>query len=210
MIHLLVPTIRDKEFYLPAQGLTGTVVFDKKPGGYWTALNRMIYKNNPSRFVWLADDIEPHDDWLIQLEKCWKKNVQHNLGLVVCNDEVTRDAGAPFAMTTQAWLYVLFGVPYFPPSFHHYFLDTLIADRSKDLGRYYFCKKSVIEHMHWTSGKGKYDEVYENNRVFRELDKHQKDLFDERWIKSEKQLAFERLKHEIDRQERIVNTRNIE
>lgn len=160
--------------------LVVNVVMDREPGGYWKALNRMIRKYQPRRFVWLSDDCRPKPGWFIDLLECWHHNIPDNYGgLIVANDLYIRDAGAAFAMTSPDFLKVIFGKPRFPGAFVHNYLDTLIADRAKDLGRYFFCEESIVEHLHWKNGKAPYDEFYE--RVRGTGDKAVKDRMDAEW-----------------------------
>lgn len=153
--------------------------------GYWRALNQAISEISWSEpFVWLADDINPEGWWAEVAMEEYAKKFPFGLGLLVLNDLNVRQGGAAFGVITKAWLYVLFGVPRFPDEFAHNFLDTIVANCSKDLGRYYFCEKAVVEHLHPVVGKAEDDAVYkENRRRSKENgDKKIKDQFDQMWI----------------------------
>ena len=198
-LHILLPSVRPGglELYERLQeecSPLATVVMDRKPGGFWKALNRMISHHKPERFVWLADDCEPKEGWLENLIGCWKDKFPDDYGLAVCNDLVVMQGGAAFAMTTPQWLSILFGNPWFPKEFGHKYLDTIIADRSKDLGRYFFCKNAVAEHNHYLFGKAEMDTVYENNLKRGLGDKRIKDDMDNQWKFGGKEDAIDRMK----------------
>ena len=97
-------------------------------------------------------------------------------------------------MTTPRWLYVLFGEPSFPRRFGHQYLDTLVADRSKDLDRYFFCANALVEHMHPRLGKANIDKTYRINRGRSYGDKERKDAMDDEWRKGEIGEARKRLR----------------
>lgn len=199
MIYIFLPSIRNKGYALCerlSQDHSSNdvhVVMDRKPGGFWVALNRMVARYKPERFVWLSDDCDPHDSWLEALTKCWDENFSDGLGLVTCDDLHIRYAGAAFAMTTPAFMYVIFGARLFPGEFSHHFLDTLFADRAKDLGKYHFCENSVVEHLHWKIGKSPLDDVYKKTQKDRPQDKLLKDAMDREWLEFERENALARL-----------------
>jgi hypothetical protein len=146
--------------------------------GYWKCLNEFLPSDWKVPFVWLADDIRPEGNWLLHAQECWKRHCPDGLGLVVLNDGKVNHGGACFGMTTPRWLYVLFGKSSFPRRFGHLYLDTLVADRSKDLDRYYFCPNSMVEHLHPRLGKADVDETYLLNRNRSRGDKELKDSMD--------------------------------
>jgi len=169
--------------------------------GYWDVLNECIEPLEMREpFVWLADDIAPQEGWFEQAVDCFQDNFPKGLGLVVLNDLHLKDGGAAFGMTTKAWLYVIFGYPRLPYLFGHGLLDTLIADRSKDLGRYYFCEEAVMEHLHHSIGKSEDDEIYQNNRrrAKRFRDKAHKDNMDMNWEVIERKYAQKTLQEMLD------------
>jgi len=173
-----------------------------KEYGFWNALNEAIESLDwYTPFMWLADDIKPQAGWIETLNNFYERSCSSGLGLVVANDMILKDYGAIFAVITKAWLYVLFGIPRFPSEFGHSFLDTLIADRSKDLGRYYFCYDAVVEHMHPSKGKAKVDDVYIGNAKYatKKNDKNTKDFHDIAWMSGEKINAEQRLKEMVDK-----------
>lgn len=197
MTYVFLASIRPKgrellEFLQQQCAEHARVVFDDKPGGYWRALNRMLRTYNPKRFVWLSDDCEPKDGWINILIERWENEFKDDLGLLVCNDKFLKHGGAAFAMTSPTWLYVLFGRRRFPGRIKHYFLDSLIADRSKELERYVFCEEAVVEHRHWQAGKASDDNVYQKNRRTSVADKTVKDEMDSEWQTGGVQAAKKR------------------
>lgn len=152
--------------------------------GFWQVLNDwMVYssKNSFDPFIWLADDIKPYKGWLEKGIEEWEKRFSDGLGLLVFNDLLSKTATAAFAMTTPAWLYVLFGYPSFPKNMPHNFVDTIVSDRSQDLKRYYFCEGAIVEHMHHSAGKSEYDATYKENRRISSGSKLIKDQMDREW-----------------------------
>ena len=163
--------------------------------GFWRVLNDwMVYSgNDEDPFIWLADDISPRDNWLTIGLAEWERRFPDGLGLLVFNDMLARNATAAFAMTTPMWLYVLFGYPRFPEHILHYYVDTIVSDRSKDLGKYYFCENAVVEHLHHSSGKSNMDDTYRRNNVLSRGSQEAKGLMDREWRSGGLQAARERM-----------------
>lgn len=151
--------------------------------GFWACLNDwMVYSgHDDDPFIWLADDIKPARTWLEEGIRHWEARFPDGLGLLVFNDLLARYATAAFAMTTPRWLYVLFGCPRFPSALPHNFMDTVVADRSKDLNRYYFCEQAIVEHLHFLAGKAEKDETYKANIARSTESKKVKDRMDVEW-----------------------------
>ena len=170
--------------------------------GYWRCLNDLLHYNMPSNrlFMWTADDIEPHENWLSTALDAFHANFPDGLGIVALNDLHVRDATCGHAISTKNFLEVMFGEPYFPNQFEHLFLDTLIANRAKDLGRFYFCEEAIAEHMHFHTGKVEQDETSRRNQVRARKgigDKARKDLLDQEWINGGLEEARIRLDEEL-------------
>ena len=165
--------------------------------GYWKCLNEFLPKDQEEPFIWLADDIRPSGNWLLHVQECWKRHYPDGLGLVTLNDGKVNHGGACFGMTTPRWLYVLFGEQRFPRRFGHQYLDTLVADRSKDLDRYYFCANALVEHLHPILGKANVDDTYRLSRGRSIGDKELKDEMDKEWVRGGLGEARKRLR-ELD------------
>ena len=165
--------------------------------GCWRCMNEALDIAKYQRFISLDDDTWPDEDWLSQALACFDKTFPDGLGLVAMQDGFLNYGGAAFPLTTTDWLYVLFGENRFPSRFNHLFLDTVLADRSKDLDRYYFCSSSVVEHRHWKFGKAKEDTVYRREHLTRDntnTDKDHKDALDVDWLSG----GFARAKERLD------------
>lgn len=160
------------------------ILYDYEGNGFWASLSKMLKTSGYTEpFVWLADDIRPHPGWYEKAKRCYEEHFPTGLGLVTLNDLWLKDGGCAFGVLTTRWLWVLFRKHYFPSEFAHYFLDTLIANRSKDLGRYVFCEEAIVEHLHPEAGKAELDAVYKANkkRARENQDKLTKDEFDFDW-----------------------------
>jgi len=219
MIHILLPTMgRPHQAYSLVrriearlkEGFTLWVLLDKKEDllpqdakfadrvnvrvanvkGFWRVLSEFMPKDDP--FIWLADDVNPKDNFLDRALMCWHNYCPNGLGLVALNDGYVKWGGACFGMTTMRWIYVLFGQPFFPEAFGHAYLDTLAADRSKDLDRYYFCQLSIVIHVHPVHGDAKFDETHWSNMERSHGDKRIKDAMDEEWKRGGRVEAMKR------------------
>ncbi len=147
--------------------------------------------------MWTADDVIPQPGWLEKGMACFKHQYPDGLGLVELNDLHDKDQIAGHAITTRRFLTVLFGHPYFPREFRHFFLDTMIRNWTMSLDRYYFCEEAVVEHMHWRLGKAERDATNELVDSYKGEggDKSVKDAADEIWFnKGGLQRAMQRLK----------------
>lgn len=163
--------------------------------GYWNCMNSVLPLCNNKTILWTADDIEPRDGWLELARKEFETRYPNGLGIVAMNDLGVRDATCGHAISTTKFLHVLFGNQgFFPHGFHHYFVDTLIADRAKALRRFYFCEEAVVEHMHYLFGKSERDALNASKEPFFGQDKAKKDAMDKEWENGEFNQAQMRLK----------------
>lgn len=149
--------------------------------GCWRCKNVALEYARHDLILWTADDVKPHPGWLEKGMACFKHHFPDGLGLMAFNDLHCMDQTAGHAITTRRFLTVLFGHPYFPSEFQHFFLDTMTSDRAKALGRYHFCNDVVMEHMHWRTGKSERDATNERNELITG-DKEIKDAMDEVWL----------------------------
>lgn len=168
------------------------VCFETDTEGYWRCMNECLDIVRNKTFLWTADDILPRDNWLDLARDAFETYFPDGLGVVGMNDLHVRDATCGHAISTPDFLYVLFGKPRFPEAFRHLYLDTLIADRAKSVGRYHFCYQSITEHMHYQIGKSQPDRL--NARNGGAGDKDIKDSLDIQWKNWERQAALERMK----------------
>ena len=178
-----------------AHSKTRFVVTDVR--GCWRCKNVALEYARHDLILWTADDVKPHPGWLEKGIGCFGHHFPNGLGLVAFNDLHCMDQTAGHAITTRRFLNVLFGHPYFPPEFWHFYLDTMVSDRAKALGCYHFCEGAVMEHMHWSLGKSEYDATNERIDSQREKndDKAIKDAMDEIWLRQGGiQNAMNRLK----------------
>jgi hypothetical protein len=154
--------------------------------GYWRCLNELLCNISDDKlFMWTADDIEPHENWLSLSLASYHEKYPDGLGIVALNDLFVRDQTCGHAISTKKFLRVIFGEPRFPEQFEHLYLDTLIANRAKDLGRFYFCEDAIAEHMNYITGKVKQDETSMRNQLRSRIgigDKARKDLLDQEWM----------------------------
>jgi len=165
--------------------------------GYWRCLNIAIEKFSHSHpFLYTADDIVPDERWLdISLWE-WEKKFPHGIGLLCLNDGYVGDGACGHGITTKNFLTVLFGEPRFPDQFEHLFLDTLISDRSKDLGNYLFCEDAKVHHHHFIIGNIAQDAVSKRNEGRSTGDKNRKDDMDRKWYHGgEREMSEKRMKH---------------
>lgn len=163
--------------------------------GYWNCMNHALPMCKNQTILWTADDIEPRLGWLEIARTEFENKYPTGLGVVAMNDLGVRDATCGHAISTRRFLHVLFGNQgFFPSGFHHYFVDTLIADRAKALRRFTFCPDSITEHMHYTFGKAERDALNISKEPLFPIDKATKDKMDKEWKNGEFNQAQMRLK----------------
>lgn len=171
-------------------------VFYTRTIGYWRCLNIAMSLAKHETILWTADDIKPHADWLKTGLACFRSVYPNGLGIVGLNDLLAFDATCGHAITTKNFMKVLFEDGKFPEDFAHLYLDTMIANMAKDLGRYHFCENAITEHIHHKSGKVERDatNIMNEARAAANKDKHIKDAHDQEWYSEGKEKAFERLR----------------
>jgi len=84
---------------------------------------------------------------------------------------------------------------FWQPSMRHLYVDYVLRDIGKALGRYFFCHGVEIEHMHYVFGKGEKDESYllSNSQYMYAIDGNAY----ARWVTLEKTKDVERVRAAI-------------
>lgn len=128
-----------------------SVYYDKVHRGYWQSINYALEAYQVSLdepFIYLGNDVEFGRDWLSAAEALFYKTFPSGLGLLSFQDGIHGDFNASHGMTTRAWLKVVMGEPNFHREYWHYFQDSELTVRSKDLNGYIFCPESEVLHTH--------------------------------------------------------------
>lgn len=159
--------------------------------GCWTATNLGLEFARHDLIGWTADDAKPAPGALAQGIQRFNHNFPGGGGLLIFND-LHHEKGevAGHCITTKRFLAAIFGETVFPP-FQHWYCDTLVADRARDLGRCCYAKDIIWEHMHWRQGKSERDKLNIANEVKekRNQDEMLKKSLDVEWVKGGRALA---------------------
>lgn len=171
-------------------------VFYTETVGYWRCLNIAMYIAKHETILWTADDIKPHPGWLKTGLNRFHSVYPNGLGMVCLNDLLVFDLTCGHAITTKKFMNVIFEDGKFPDDIEHLYMDTMVCNRAKEIGRYHFCAESVTEHIHYLSGKIEQDDTSKKNeaRARANKDKLVKDAHDQRWYNGGKNEALNRLK----------------
>ena len=124
--------------------------------GFFQSLNRafkiaQLPEGEP--FCYFGKDVIFHEHWLEEAERCFSLQFQDGLGLLTFKDDVQNGTNASHGMTTRRWLKIVYGEPFFPRGYFHYFCDTEFTLRSRDLGRFWYCQNSYVPHHHEPTGR---------------------------------------------------------
>ena len=158
--------------------------------GCWTATNLGLAVSRFNLICWTADDANPWPNALHRGILKFYEKFPGGGGLLVFNDLHHDGAVAGHCITTKRFLAAIFGKTVFPP-FQHWYCDTLVADRARDLDRIHYAHDIIWEHMHWQQGKSERDKLNIANEVDekRKQDKMLKDSLDAEWVKGGRALA---------------------
>ncbi len=158
--------------------------------GCWKATNLGLAHARYELVGWTADDAQPAPDALAQGIERFSEHFPTGGGLLIFNDLHDLGHVAGHCITTKKFLSAIYGKPKIPP-FHHWFADTLTADRAKDIGRYHYAEDIIWEHLHWRVGKSKRDPLNRVNEVSekRAHDGSLKNSLDVEWARSGKKEA---------------------
>lgn len=163
--------------------------------GCWTATNLGLAVSRFNLICWTADDANPWPNALRQGILRFHERFPKGGGLLVFNDLHHEGVVAGHCITDKRFLAAIFGETVFPP-FRHWYCDTLVADRARDLGRIYYAHDIIWEHMHWRKGKAERDElnIVNEGAEKKSNDKALKDYLDIEWAKGGMALAASLLK----------------
>lgn len=196
----LLPTLRPEETWagllrmLQEECRDGDEVHViRDPGGYWNVMAPHLPSNPRAPVLFFQDDTEPQKGFLDIARAAWLAHYPDGVGLLALNDANVCHGGAAYAMTSKMWLWIMFGYMHFPDFWHNY-LDTLMADRSKDLGRYTYVPEAVCKHMHYSLGRSKEDAVYGEAFHFGKDDYAMKNAMDKEWREGGLEKAAERMR----------------
>jgi hypothetical protein len=161
--------------------------------GYWRVMNEALRYVATPLICWTADDVEPGAEAIRIARQTFEQIYPAGLGLVIMDDGHTNGQTAGHAISTLAFLRVLFGEPRFPDAFRHLYCDTLIADRAKSLGRCFLERAALMRHMHHRFGLSPIDALNSRNEAYSSQDKAIKDRMDVEWVMGERELAMRRM-----------------
>jgi len=161
--------------------------------GCWNATKVGLSMAEHEFVGWTADDAMPQPDALVRGIGQFRYGYHNGMGLLVFEDLQNGGAVAGHALTTKQFLRCMFGGELLPEGFRHLYLDTLIADRARDLGRLYYAKTIIFEHKHWRTGKSERDALNERNEIgeIRLADKARKDELDREWMAGGRRKAIQ-------------------
>ncbi len=124
------------------------LIVNSTQAGYWGSLNvalATVPMDEP--FCYVAVDVIFYPDWLPPAEGMYAERFPNGLGLLAFWDGFHDGDNASHGMTTRKWLDVVYGEPFFTGVFEHYFLDSELTVRSRDLRRYAYCPDSKVAHI---------------------------------------------------------------
>lgn len=164
-----------------------------EPGGYWNVMNKHLPTDSRAPVLCFQDDTRPRKGFLDIARAAWLEHYPDGTGLIALNDENVCQGGATYPMMSKTWLWVLFGHEHFHDFWHNY-LDTLMADRSKDLGRYTYVPEAVCRHMHYSLGLSEQDDISLEAYHYGKDDYVMKNSFDKEWRGGGFEKALERMR----------------
>jgi len=136
-------------------------IINNRSRSFAGAINTAVRLLDNEYFMGSNDDLVFHPNWLPPLLELSK-----TYGLVGINDMGNHPMGEKNA---AFWLvnrrYQPKAVPGYPEDlvceeYFHNFTDTEISLVAQAYGEYYYCRESIVEHMHPAWGKGEHDETY--------------------------------------------------
>lgn len=153
--------------------------------GFWNSLNFAInHLNIPMNepIVYIGNDVEFTPGW--HDAAFWKFKMTFGasgLGLLSFYDGIHNGFNASHGMTTRAWLNIINGTPAFCGAYFHYFHDSEMTNRSRDLLRYTYAEESRVLHHH------------DGTKYGDGPDKILKDARDREWARSGRKQAERKL-----------------
>lgn len=119
--------------------------------GFWQSINRafkIARLSEDELFCYFGQDVTFDKYWLVQAEYYFPRRFRDGLGLATFKDDIHDGGNASHGISTRAWLRIIYGEPFFPREYFHYFCDSEFTVRSRDLGRFGYCKGSYVPHHH--------------------------------------------------------------
>jgi glycosyltransferase involved in cell wall biosynthesis len=153
----------------------GSVTFDTRSpadyqrGAVW-AWNRLYRKATGDVIALWADDLVPEPGWLEHALKALDQIGGH--GLIGLNDlSSDGDIYAAHWLADRAFVEdELRGVMY-PPMYRSWWADREVTDRAREMGRYRWARRAIVEHLNYTFGKARIDRTYQDARANYETDR---------------------------------------
>lgn len=150
----------------------------KKRGALWS-WNRALELSSGDILVPAGDDQIFHPNWLdFALESHHEK--LNDYGVVGMND-LAYDGNKQVAtmwIFDRKYCQEQMGGIFAPPMYHYYCIDSEWNEKAKQLGRFYWDSRSVVEHLHSSHGKRPIDDLDRekmntdwmetDNKIFRE------------------------------------------
>ena len=146
-----------------------TVVYEDHGGTWGKRLNYLFAQSTESYVFGGADDLRFHPGWL----SAALKTMAEVDGVVMVND-LQSDFGT-LPLVSRHYIETLGGTvdgpgTIFHDGYAHNFTERETVETAKARGRWAYCPESVVEHMHYLSGKAPHDKVYELGQSTWDLD----------------------------------------
>lgn len=119
---------------------------------------RLVEKAEFDSVMFLADDTVPQPGFLLESLKVLEALPQ-GYGVVALNDGIHNGNLATHWLSDKRLLPEIGGY-FFNPAYSHGYCDSELTLRAKQLGRYAYAQKAVIEHLHPHRGVAPWDKDY--------------------------------------------------
>ena len=154
-VSIVVPTVRPEGFNRLAASIEKNTIYPEyeiveMAGEEGTAISKFndgVRKSTGEFVVYLADDTEVTEGWLIKAYLCWKRNFRDN-GLVIFNDEHWNGAMANHFLCNRSIKDLLDG-NIWHPGYNHCGVDVELYERLNNIGLVEFCEEARIVHHHY-------------------------------------------------------------
>jgi len=117
-----------------------------------------------------GDDQLCHPGWFEKVMRAHDEQVK-GFGMIAVND-LNLDGnvlGTTLLFDRMFCRDILGGVIAYP--YNYFYVDNELNERAKNVGRYYWCKDAIVEHLHWSNNKRQQDEFDSERNLYMELDK---------------------------------------
>jgi GT2 family glycosyltransferase len=132
-------------------------LYSEQNQGYGNTVNEAIQNSKSDYFIYLAQDVLPGRNWLVEAMRCYKQAFPEKDGLLTFNDGKWYGEIACHGLLHRNFIKKFTGETLFYPGYKHYHVDRELTEVAKKENKLLYAYNSVVYHLQAKQGRSEQD-----------------------------------------------------